>query len=56
MTMIGVDTEWRMTWVKNRIDQFVFINEERLEGGPGRSSTIGDLPVPFSSNLKKLLG
>src|SRR5215471_14554658 len=55
MTMIEVDTGWRMTWVKNGIDQFGFINEERLEGGaPGRSSTIGDLPVPFSSNLKKL--
>ena len=33
MTMIGIDTEWRMTWVKNGKDQFGFTNEERLEDG-----------------------
>ena len=33
MTMIGIDTEWRMTWTKMGNDQFSFTNEERLPDG-----------------------
>ena len=31
MTMIGINCEWRMTWMKTGNDQFRFINEERNE-------------------------
>jgi hypothetical protein len=33
MTMIGIDTEWRMTWSKAGNDRFSFMNEERLSDG-----------------------
>ncbi|MBV8572686.1 MAG: hypothetical protein JO319_18855 [Acidobacteriaceae bacterium] len=33
MTMIGIDTEWRMTWTKSGNNRFSFINEERLADG-----------------------
>jgi hypothetical protein len=32
MTMIGIDCEWRMTWIKSSDDEFKFVNEERLPG------------------------
>ena len=28
MTMIGIDCEWRMTWTKESVDAFGFVNEE----------------------------
>lgn len=33
MTMIGIDTEWRMTWTKAGNDRFSFTNEECLGDG-----------------------
>ena len=33
MTMLGIDTEWRMTWMRERQDRFSFTNEERLKDG-----------------------
>ena len=32
--MIGIDTEWRMTWTRAGDDRFNFVNEERLTDGP----------------------
>ncbi len=29
MTMIGINCEWRMTWTKQGVDGFAFVNEER---------------------------
>ena len=31
--MIGIDSEWRMTWTRMGNDQFNFTNEERLHDG-----------------------
>jgi hypothetical protein len=33
MTMIGIDTEWRLTLVKDNPDQFSLLNEECAEDG-----------------------
>ena len=33
MIMIGIECEWRMTWVREQEDAFSFINEERLADG-----------------------
>jgi hypothetical protein len=33
MTMIGIDCEWRMTWTKEGVNRFAFINEERTDDG-----------------------
>jgi hypothetical protein len=33
MTMIGVNTDWRMTWTRQSVAQFGFVNEERAEDG-----------------------
>jgi len=33
MTMIGVNVDWRMTWIRKGSDEFGFINEERAEDG-----------------------
>jgi hypothetical protein len=33
MTMIGIDCEWRMTWTKEGVNRFAFINEERGDDG-----------------------
>jgi hypothetical protein len=33
MTMIGINCEWRMTWTKQGVDQFAFVNEERDDDG-----------------------
>jgi hypothetical protein len=33
MTMIGINCEWRMTWSKQGVDQFAFVNEERDDEG-----------------------
>jgi len=33
MTMIGIECEWRMTWMRRGGDEFGFINEERLPDG-----------------------
>jgi hypothetical protein len=33
MTMIGIDTDWRLTMTRHGADNFTFINEERAEGG-----------------------
>jgi hypothetical protein len=33
MTMIGIDTQWRMTWTKEDNNRFSFINEERGDDG-----------------------
>lgn len=33
MTMIGIDTHWRMTWTKTGNHRFMFTNEEHLENG-----------------------
>ena len=34
MTMLGIELEWKMTWIKESRDRFRFINEER-EGNEG---------------------
>lgn len=57
MTMIGIDTDWRMTWTKTGNDRFMFTNEERLENGSWvfiddwRFRRIGSEPdpMPFDS-------
>jgi hypothetical protein len=33
MTMVGVTSEWRMTWSRNGPDRFGFVNEERTSDG-----------------------
>ena len=33
MTMIGINTDWRMTWTRHGHDHFSFINEERAPNG-----------------------
>ena len=33
MTMIGIDCEWRMTWTKQSVNRFTFVNEERGDDG-----------------------
>jgi len=33
MTMIGINTEWRMTWIREGEDRFSFVNEERAPDG-----------------------
>jgi hypothetical protein len=33
MTMIGINTEWRMTWTRQSPDRFGFVNEERGPDG-----------------------
>ena len=33
MTMIGIDTEWRLTLTRDDEERFSFINEERAEDG-----------------------
>jgi hypothetical protein len=33
MTMIGINTEWRMTWTRQGPDRFAFVNEERVSDG-----------------------
>jgi len=33
MTMIGINCEWRMTWIKISQDEFSFVNEEKREDG-----------------------
>jgi hypothetical protein len=33
MTMIGIDCEWRMTWTKEGVNRFAFVNEERGDDG-----------------------
>ena len=33
MTMIGIDTEWRMTWTRHSSDRFSFVNEELAPNG-----------------------
>jgi hypothetical protein len=33
MTMIGINTEWRMTWNKVDDDHFSFVNEEQNQDG-----------------------
>jgi hypothetical protein len=32
--MLGIELEWKMTWIKKSRDRFRFINEER-EGNEG---------------------
>ena len=31
--MIGIDTEWRLTLVKDSPDRYLLVNEERAEDG-----------------------
>jgi len=33
MTMIGINCEWRITWTRNSVDEFSFINEEEAADG-----------------------
>lgn len=33
MTMIGINTDWRMTWTLHGQDHFSFVNEERAPNG-----------------------
>ena len=33
MTMIGINTEWHMTWTKTDDDHFSFVNEEQNQDG-----------------------
>jgi hypothetical protein len=33
MTMIGINTEWRMTWTRHGPDRFSFVNEEQTDAG-----------------------
>ena len=33
MTMIGLEREWRMTWITMGLDAFKFVNEERVASG-----------------------
>jgi hypothetical protein len=33
MTMIGINTEWRMTWTRHGDDRFSFMNKERAPDG-----------------------
>jgi hypothetical protein len=33
MTMLGINCEWQMTWTKQGVDQFAFVNEERDDDG-----------------------
>lgn len=33
MTMIGINTEWRMTWTRQGSDRFGFVNQERAPDG-----------------------
>jgi hypothetical protein len=33
ITMIGIDTEWRLTLVKDSPDRYLLVNEERAEDG-----------------------
>ena len=33
MTMLGIDTDWRISMTRHGADEFSFVNEEREEGG-----------------------
>ena len=33
MTMIGINTNWRINWTKTNDDQFAFVNEEQNQDG-----------------------
>jgi len=33
MMMIGLEREWRMTWITMGLDAFKFVNEERVASG-----------------------
>ena len=33
MIMLGIDCQWRMTWMKTSDDTFAFVNQELLENG-----------------------